>query len=52
MTTYHYQCQHCYCSTRVWKDDDGIDSHKGGAIDDCGCQSDAYYDEYEDEDED
>lgn len=39
MSTYHYQCQHCYCTTSMWEVEDGEDSHYGGAIEDCGCTS-------------
>ncbi|WP_415912187.1 hypothetical protein [Neptuniibacter sp. QD37_11] len=46
MTQYHYQCQHCLCTTNMWEDDDGLNDFYGGAIDDCGCQSE---DEFEDD---
>ncbi len=39
MSTYHYQCQHCYCTTSMWEVEDGEDDFYGGAIEDCGCTS-------------
>ncbi len=39
MSTYHYQCQYCYCTTSMWEVEDGLDAYYGGAIEDCGCSS-------------
>ena len=49
MSTHHYQCQYCYCTTSMWEDDDGKDDFYGGPIEDCGCQS-AVNDDYDDDD--
>lgn len=48
MSTYHYQCQHCYCTTSKWEVDDDLDNHYGGAIEDCGCTP---YRELDDDDD-
>lgn len=39
MSTYHYQCQYCFCTVSMWEEDDGTDDHYGGATGDCGCRS-------------
>lgn len=39
MTTYHYQCKYCYCTTRMWTEEDDREEFFGGAVEDCGCQS-------------
>lgn len=49
MSTYHYQCQHCYCTTSMWEVDDGRDDFYGGAIEDCGCTPTAEYDHDDDD---
>ncbi|MCE9924375.1 hypothetical protein LZ640_07735 [Aeromonas media] len=49
MSTHHYQCQYCYCTTSMWEDEDGKDDFYGGPIEDCGCQS-AVNDDYDDDD--
>lgn len=38
MSTYHYQCKHCYRTTNLWQQNDGSNAFYGGAIEDCGCQ--------------
>lgn len=54
MSFYHYQCQHCLCSTYFYDDgeDDGIEILD--AFDDCGCMDEvnaqAEFDYYDDDD--
>lgn len=49
MTTYHYQCQHCYCTTSMWEVEDGSDQQFGGACEDCGCKSREQQDDWDDD---
>ncbi len=44
MAYYHYQCEHCLCTTYLYDDgeDDGIEIT---GLDDCGCCDDNYDDE-------
>jgi hypothetical protein len=50
MSTYHYQCQYCLCTTNLWHTEDGSDAFYGGAIEDCGCQKSNYPDDDDDDD--
>jgi hypothetical protein len=45
MSVYHYQCMYCFCTTGMWTEDDGLDQEHGGAVSDCGCQSDNDWDD-------
>ena len=38
MTRYHQQCQHCYCTTSLWEENDGSDREINYGDGDCGCQ--------------
>lgn len=50
MAYYHYQCEHCLCTTYLYDDgiDDGIEDID--AFDDCGCQ-DSINDTYDEDDD-
>lgn len=52
MAYYHYQCQHCLCTTYLY--DDGIDDGRvqTGAFDDCGCMNNSYENDSQEEDYD
>ena len=49
MAYYHYQCEHCLCTTYLYDDgeDDGIEET---GFDDCGCRD--YEEEIDDYDDD
>lgn len=47
MAYYHYQCEHCLCTTYLYDDGEDDGDIVLNAFDDCGC-----LDNYEDDDED
>jgi len=49
MSKYHYQCEHCGCTTDMWEEDDGRDDFYGGMVGDCGCESFTIEDDYDDD---